>query len=189
MPTRTCRQFYDHGNLITDPKSGELTDNQSTTQRGFTLIELLIVIVIIGIVSTVTLYAFGDFGASRKARVAAEQFASYLKLVEQRAILETTTFGITINPAGYATYRLDNQSKWNPMPQNNFFHGQSFPTQVVIHVQSLAQKNHKTPDIIINPSGDMSAFILFFGTKTNPQLIQLIGKHNGDIVLQNAPST
>lgn len=173
MSAKDCRKFY----------------SNSTARRGFTLIELLIVIVIIGIVSSVTLYAFGDFGASRKATVAAEQFTSYLKLLEQRAILETSTFGINITPAGYETYRLDNASKWSQMPKNSFFHWQAFPAKVLVQLQSTIQNHTKRPDIIINPSGDMTAFKLFFGTRGEPELIQLIGKHNGDIVLQNVPKT
>ena len=157
------------------------------TERGFTLIELLIVIVIIGIVSTVTLYAFGDFGASRKAKMAAEHFTSYLKLLEQRAILETSTFGININPAGYETYQLDTHSQWKPMPQNSFFHWQSFPAKIKVQLESPIQNHTKNPDIIINPSGGMTPFKLTFGTEGNPQLIQILGKHNGDMVLQNAP--
>ena len=171
MSTRLCALIYYNG----------------TARRGFTLIELLIVILIIGIVSSVTLYAFGDFGASRKAKVAAEQFTSYLKLLEQRAILETNTFGININLGGYETYRLDNHSKWSPMPQNSFFHWQAFPEKVVIHLQSPIQNHTKRPDIIISPSGDITAFKLYFGTQGEPQLIQLVGKHNGDIILQNVP--
>src|SRR3990167_923402 len=170
---RACSQFY----------------YPTAARRGFTLIELLIVIVIIGIVSSVTLYAFGDFGASRKARVAAEQFTSYLKLLEQRAILETSTFGININLNGYGTYRLNNDSKWSQMPQNSFFHWQAFLEKVIVHLESPIQNHNKKPDIIINPSGDMTAFKLFFGTRGDPQFILLVGKHNGDIVFWNRPKT
>ena len=95
--------------------------------HGFTLIELLIVIVIISIISTVTLYAFGDFGAGRKAKAAAEQFIVYTKLLEQQAILETKTFSLKINSTGYDTYFLDNASRWSPMPQRGYFHQQARP--------------------------------------------------------------
>lgn len=162
---------------------------KSTNNRGFTLIEILIVIVIIGIVSTVTLYAFGDFGASRKAKMAAEQFVSYLKLVEQRAILETSTFGININQTGYETYQLNNNSKWSPGPKNSFFHWQALPKKVIVTLQSPHQNHTKKPDIIIVPTGGMSTFKLFFGTQAAPQLILLIGKHNGDIILEYTPKT
>lgn len=164
-------------------------DNHHTAQRGFTLIELMIVLVIIGIVSTATLYAFGDFGTSRKAKVAAEQFVSYLKLLEQRAILETSTLGIKINPAGYETYRLENGAQWKRMPRTDFFHEQRFPTKITVLLQSSIQHQIKTPDIMINPSGDMTTFQLYFGTQRTPHLIQLIGQHNGDITLQHTPNT
>ena len=155
--------------------------------KGFTLIELLVVIVIFGIVSTVTLFAFGDFGASRKAKVTAEQFGAYIKLLQQRAILEISTFGIHIVPTGYETFYLDPDSTWKPMPPNSFFHGQAIPKKVIIFLQSPNQRSNRAPDIIINPSGNMTPFQLFFGTQEHPQLINLLGKHSGEIIIQDLP--
>ena len=83
-----------------------------SNKRGFTLIELLIVIVIIGIVSTAAIYSFGDFGASRQAKITAEQFSTYIKLLQQQAILETRTFGIKMTPAAYEIYQLNTRARW-----------------------------------------------------------------------------
>ena len=180
------------------PGSGLVTSEDAGTfpvsspiqkvSHGFTLIELLIVIVIIGIITTVTLYAFGDFGASRKAKATAEQFIVYTKLLEQQAILETKTFALKINSTGYDTYFLDNASKWSPMPQRGFFHQQSLPSTVLMYLDSPHQNHTARPDIIVNSAGELTPFTLYFGTQKKPQLIHLEGKHNGDISLQNIPT-
>ena|SRR3990167_1999364 len=165
-----------------------------TCGYGFTLIEVLIVIVIVGIVSSLTLYALGDFGLSREAKVAAEQLSSYLQLLEQRATLETSTLSVQFSMqnntlSGYQTYRLNNASQWRLIPQTTLFHWQAFPAKILVHFESDTQSPTQKPDIIINPSGDISPFTLFFGTRQTPQLIQLVGKPNGEIVLQNVPKS
>lgn len=156
--------------------------------RGFTLIEILVVIVIVGITLSISLLAFGDFGAARKALVTAEQFASYTKLVQQRAILEVNALGITVNKNGYETLRFDNKASWQPMPKNSLFHWRPFPEQVAVSLQAVPGLHVKGPDIVIGPSGALTSFMLFFGTSTNPKLVSLKGLRNGDLVLRQASS-
>lgn len=154
--------------------------------RGFTLIEILVVLVIIGISLSFTLLAFGDFGAGRKAVVSAEQFSAYIKLVQQRAILEVNTLGINVNSEGYETFRFEKASTWQPMPKNSLFHWQSFPKNVLVTLKSAIRNRTKRPDIIINPSGDMSPFTIQFGTPAQPNLALLYGQHNGLLTLELA---
>ena len=56
-------------------------------RQGFTLVEILIVIFIISIVMTFAVLSLGDFGASRRIVLAAEQFKSDLISIQQEAIL------------------------------------------------------------------------------------------------------
>ncbi|VEG90136.1 type II secretion system minor pseudopilin GspH [Legionella spiritensis] len=155
---------------------------------GFTLIEILVVLVIVGITLTMTLLAFGDFGAGRKALMSAEQFVSYVKLVQQRAILEVTTLGINIDRGGYETYRFDNDTIWQPMSQQSLFHWKPFPKNVVVALNTRIRNHDKRPDIVINPSGDMSPFTITFGTMEKPEIATVYGQHNGKIVLGKSES-
>ncbi|WP_131781721.1 type II secretion system minor pseudopilin GspH [Legionella gresilensis] len=152
-------------------------------ERGFTLIEILVVILIIGIIASVALFAFGDFGTSRRIKLTAEQFSAYLKLVQQRAILEMVTLGVTINNEGYETYRHSNNS-WQSMPKNSLIFHRFFPKDTVITLKAQL-KNNIGPNIIITPSGSMTEFTLIFGTSAEPNIITLIGKHNGALTFDN----
>jgi general secretion pathway protein H len=167
------------------PNKGQSTVYYSN--KGFTLIEILVVILIVGISASIAVLAFGDFGSGRKAEVAAEQFQSYVKMVQQRAILETNTLGININQNSYQTYRFQNL-KWQPMPKKSIFHSQKFPNKVIVTLQSSIKNQTFEPDIVINPSGDMTPFRLYFGNAANPKIITLIGQHDGDLILKKERS-
>jgi len=153
--------------------------------RGFTLIELLVVILIMGIISGMTLYAFGDFGAARKIKASAEQFVAYIQLIQQRAVLEGNTFGITLTTQGYQTYRLNHGAEWQPMPQRSFFHLQKFPSDSSIELPSPQKNQSNTPTIIISPSGEISRFKFFIGSSGNPHLFQVVAKNQRVLIMNN----
>jgi general secretion pathway protein H len=134
---------------------------------GFTLIEILMVLVIISITLSFSLLAFGDFGANRRILMAAEQFSSYLKLIQQQAILEGKSFGININNKGYKTYRLEQGKRWQAMPEKGVFHWQYFPGSLMIDLHSTLKNNPQRPDIVISSTGDLTAFKLNFSTANN----------------------
>lgn len=153
-------------------------------RRGFTLIELLIVIVIIGIVSGTALLAFGDFGAARKIIIAGEQFGAYLKLIQEKAIIETTVFGINIKNEGYETYRLEQGKGWQLMTQKSLFRWHAFPKNTRITFKK-SNADMKTVDIMINSSGDLSGFSLVMGTEENAELLTITANPNGELILSN----
>lgn len=155
-------------------------------KKGFTLIEIMVVLVIIGISVTMTLLAFGDFGAGRKAVVSAELFVSYVKLVQQRAILEANSMGINVYSDGYETYRFDNHATWNTMPQNSLFHKQKFPEKITATLSMPTSNRNKRPDIIISPSSETTPFTIHFGTIQQQKIATVQGQLNGDITVQLA---
>lgn len=154
---------------------------------GFTLIEILVVIFIIGITLGFALMAFGDFGEKRSIIVAAEQFTNYVKLVQQQAILETSTLGLNINPQGYQVVRFQAPASWSPIHKKSIFHQQHFPKGLVL---SLKNTNHQPgmPAIIINSSGDMTPFTLDFGTVKQASIVTVMGMHNGAIISKTMAS-
>lgn len=155
-------------------------------ERGFTLIEILVVVMIIGISMGFAMLAFGDFGGSRRAIIAAEQLVSYIKLVQQRAILESTSLGIKFNGQSYQTVRWTN-NQWQELSARSIFHPRTFPNnlQVTVH----GNNKTKLPDIIINASGDISTFTIDFATQKEGIKISLINQIDHSLFLQYPKSS
>ena len=162
-----------------------VTGMQSSRERshGFTLIEILVVVLIIGITLGFALLAFGDFGSKRRIVMAAEQFVNYVKFVQQQAILETSTLGISLNKNNYQVLRFQTPTDWQVMPQKNIFREQHFPDNAVVSIETTTNRKG-APQIIINSSGDMTPFKLNISSERQINIASVIGKSNGTIAIQ-----
>ncbi len=157
--------------------------NNGESANGFTLIEILVVVLIIGITIGFALLAFGDFGSKRRILMSAEQFVNYVKFVQHQAIMETSTLGISVNQNNYQVLRFQAPSTWQTMPKKSIFHQQHFPDHAVVRFENTIQKN-RNPQIIITPSGDMTAFKLYFNSTSEENITSVVGESNGAIALQ-----
>lgn len=150
-----------------------------SNKKGFTLIEIMVVLLIIGITIGFALLAFGDFGAKRRAILASEQFVNFVKLVQQQAIMETSTLGIYVDDNSYQALRFDGSSRWQHFPAHSVFRKHAFPAQVTLQFKPKAALT-KDPQIIINESGDMSAFTLAVLIQDD-EVAVIEGHHNGSL--------
>lgn len=153
-------------------------------QQGFTLIEILVVILIVGITLGFALLSFGDFGGQRRIIMAAEQFVNDVKLAQQQAILGTDTLGIHINQTHYEVMRFKAPKHWQAVA-NGFFHPQKFPKNAVVHLENKGILSGE-PQIIINASGDMTPFKLIFRSLNKIDVVEVVGEHNGDVMVHLA---
>ncbi|MDP3704489.1 MAG: type II secretion system minor pseudopilin GspH [Legionellaceae bacterium] len=149
--------------------------------HGFSLIEILVVILIISITLGFAMLAYGDFGEKRSIVTAAQEFANYVTLVKQEAILESSTLGIHTDSTGYEALRFQEPKTWQPMAQS-IFHHHRFPKRVVIHILPNRSQT-KSPAIIVNASGDMTPFEIHFGTAKNANVVTVIGKSDGYVAV------
>lgn len=77
------------------------------TPRGFTLIEVLVVVVIIGIVSSVVLISLDVIGDDRDLQREARRLASLIELAADEAELQGRDFGVEFIRQGYRFVEYD----------------------------------------------------------------------------------
>ncbi|PJD93659.1 MAG: type II secretion system protein GspH [Legionella sp.] len=153
-----------------------------TRQNGFTLIEILVVVLIISITLGFAMMAFGDFGAHRKIRSAAEGFSQFAELVHERALLESSTLKLQLNSTGYYVQRLSPNHQWQAL-QSSMYHLHPLPSNTFLSVSAGSSR----PDqliIIMSATGDMTPFKVYFGSPAQPRLASVVGKENGTILFQ-----
>lgn len=139
--------------------------------QGFTLLELLVVLVIIGITLGFALLSFGDFGSKRRAVIEAEQFANYIQLIQQQAVLEANLFGVWVNNHSYRVMRYTPHNGWKTLSDNHVFRIRQLPESIGIYKKKFTHQGD--PDLLIHPSGDFSAFMVYFGTKKHSESVSV----------------
>lgn len=77
------------------------------THQGVSLIEILVVLVILGVVSSLLVLSIGAADGSARVRAEAIRLAQRLDYACERAELGGRTIGLAVNPGGYAFFRHD----------------------------------------------------------------------------------
>jgi general secretion pathway protein H len=129
------------------------------------------------------MFAFGDFGASRRLRLAAEQLVNTIQLAQQQALLEVSTLGVKIDNHGYQVLAFEEGKGFVSRQKNTLFKMHYFPGNTVVTIKSATQGTPNTPAILLYASGDMSPFTLYFGT-SKEAIITLEGQQNGHMYFE-----
>jgi len=98
---------------------------------GFTLIEVLVVVVIIGIVSSVVLISLGAIGDDRDLEREARRIASLVELAADEAELQGRDFGIEFLRGGYRFVEYDPYfNSWAEVVGDDLLRPRSLPENV-----------------------------------------------------------
>lgn len=155
---------------------------QNKTTKGFTIIELLVTIVIIGIILSFIVVAFGDFGQTRQVAMQQNHLKDLIKLAKLRAIIEGKTYGLNISAQNYTFYQFEYEENspyghWQII-KNNLFKSTTLPSYTSMNYNHPVNK--KSPEIIISPDGHITPFTLKLITKSQNS-ITLINETNGSL--------
>jgi len=94
--------------------------------RGFTLLELLVVLVLLGIITTLAVLAMGSGGLNRKLEQEGHRFVSLVELAGDEAILHGRELGIDFNQTEYRFLFLVD-GKWLPYRDDKIFRTRTLP--------------------------------------------------------------
>ena len=140
-------------------------------------------------------FARGDLGRSRRIAGVAQTLAIIIPAAEEQAILQPAVLGMRVQNDRYSFYRflIDTEKHvgfWQPI-NDHLFGLKILPADVELIVEktkpaeqeTTGQANNAQPDIVLLPSGDITAFTITIGARGEAPSYQLIGQANGVISL------
>lgn len=135
--------------------------------RGFTLLEILVVLLLVGIVSTLAVLAIGDGGRERQLVQEAKRFAALLVLANEEAVLQSREYGVQFSSEGYRfmAYEPGEKSRWRSLEQDALLRPRSMPLPIrlELYIDDLPVSldgRQDLPQILLTSAGERTAFEL-----------------------------
>lgn len=170
---------------------------------GFSLIEILVVIVIIGIVSSIALMSLGILSDDRDLRVEAQRMLTLLEIAGDEAMMQGREFGLEVMTDSFRFVEYDPlTSQWNEVLGDDTLRLRRLPEDVEFDLfledqrillemdpadfdktESMANRDPSktyTPHLLILSSGDTSPFEVHITRSVDGQMVTLSRDLAGD---------
>ncbi len=167
-------------------------------QTGFTLMEVMLVILLMGLTAAAVTMSIGNSGPQQALERTAQQFMAATELVLDETVLSGQFIGVVIEKTSYQ-FVFYKDGKWNPLEKDRMLSEKQMETGVslnlvldglplvqedeeekswfdepFIEAKTEDKKKHPEPQIMLFPSGEMSAFELSFIAKTDKGQIDVL---------------
>lgn len=160
--------------------------------KGFTLIELLIVIVLIGIISSMTMLAIGSGNQRDQQKQEAERLLQLFQLASQEAIIRGMPVALEYYRHGYRFMTMDD-GQWHTEIKDDLFKPRTLHSQLLIDLQvekraiSLRDQAGFSPDpqIVFTPDGDISLCQIKIGLNGSDQIFILSNTLGDGLVMSS----
>lgn len=133
--------------------------------RGYSLLELMIVMVVIGVVTSIAALSFSNFGAGVGEKTL-ERLRYDVQLLSNESIVRSEILALGFHNNGYAFMRLDEEnSSWNVIEKDRFLKPRKFEASLNIRLVvddaplTLGDSLGLEPQIISMPTGEVTPFI------------------------------
>lgn len=172
--------------------------------RGFTLLELLVVLVLLGIITTLAVLAMGSGGLNRKLEQEGRRFIALIDLAGDEAILHGRELGIDFNQTQYRFLSMV-EGEWLPYRDDKIFRARNLPDTASYKLFidglpvglpeqfDLKRENGEAdslsapplkPQLFILSSGERNAFELQLLTQEIPRY-QISGDMLGELLMNS----
>lgn len=164
--------------------------------KGFTLIELLIVIVLIGIIGSMTMLSIGSGNQRDRQKQEAERLLQLLQLASQEAIIQGMPVALEYYRHGYR-FLMMNNGQWHTETQDALFMPRALHPQLFIELKIEKQaiplydqaKPVPDPQIVFTPDGDISLFQVTIGLTGSDELLTVTNTPGNGLVMAAQTAT
>jgi general secretion pathway protein H len=164
---------------------------------GFTLLELLVVIVIIGIVTSMAVVSVNVLGGDHEIDQEAARLRAVLMQVREDAMLQGQDVGLRIDARGYDFLRYDSRNeRWLIVSDDPLLRERALPDGVVaaLTIESRDVKlpgratptgeERYTPQVVVQASGDLVPFEVALSRDGTEEVRRIKGAADGAISVQ-----
>ena len=185
-------------NKLEQLKSPLLRNSKSSNLSGFTLIELLLVIAILGVITSISIFAINSAGRNDDLTIDARRLTSLIELSREEAIMQSRDYGIELLEDGYQFLEyIPTLESWKITKNDNLFRERKFSPNIQydlfiennaieINQKQSAPNNidelnlERVPHILILSSGDLNPFSLRLFRDVNSTL-EIVALTDGTI--------
>lgn len=165
-------------NKLEQLKAPLLRNSKSSNLSGFTLIELLLVIAILGVITSISIFAINSAGRNDDLTIDARRLTSLIELSREEAIMQSRDYGIELLEDGYQFLEyIPTLESWKITTNDNLFRERKFSPNIQYDLfiennaieinQKQSDPNNidelnleRVPHILILSSGDLNPFSL-----------------------------
>ncbi|MFO1394247.1 MAG: type II secretion system minor pseudopilin GspH [Steroidobacteraceae bacterium] len=173
---------------------------------GFTLLEVLVVVVIIGIITSVAVISVHVLGGDHEMQQEADRLAALLGQAREDAMLHGRDLGLRVDERGYDFLRYDSRlERWQFVDDDLVLRERTLPDGLVLglRVESRAvvlkprgsdtQADPKTgvprvalrPQVVVQASGDLVPFEIVFTREGTREMRRVVGTDAGEITVES----
>ena len=185
-------------NKLEQLKSPLLSNSKSSNLSGFTLIELLLVIAILGVITSISIFAINSAGRNDDLTIDARRLTSLIELSREEAIMQSRDYGIELLEDGYQFLEyIPTLESWKITTNDNLFRERKFSPNIQydLFIENNAIEINKkqsdpnnidelnlerVPHILILSSGDLNPFSLRLFRDVNSTL-EIVALTDGTI--------
>lgn len=160
-------------------------------QLGFTLLEILVVLMIIGILTTVAVLSSGIVSQDRELDQSGKRLRSLIDLARDESVLQNREYGIALSVDGYEFVMFDNfTGQWLLFPPDDLLRARNLPEEIefgltledrVISLPRVRLEPEIEPHIIFYASGEQTPFEIRIARRYEDSAYVITGDFAGKV--------
>ncbi len=162
---------------------------------GFTLLEVLVVVVIIGIISSMAVVSIRVLGGDHEMDQEAARLAAVLGQAREEAMLQGRDIGLRVDARGYDFLRYDTRSeRWLAVSEDPLLRERTMPDGVSLDLllesravllkprSAQTEAQALLPQVVVQASGDLVPFEIRMRRDGTDEVRRVAGSTDGKLI-------
>jgi general secretion pathway protein H len=169
------------------PRSAGFPLYPPTRHHGFTLVEVLMVVLIIGVMISLTVMTLPEPSTQKKQETETKRIAHLVQLASENAVLKSRILGVLIAENDYQFVYFNPEEKiWKPLP-DRIYRPRTLPESFKFRIAlegsgyAIPEIVDNTPQVILGANGEMTPFRLKVLNSDNQAFYEMITSLFGHI--------